>query len=250
MILRAAILGGFVRDYQAADQEEKIARFTPRGIDLDRVHVRSFLAANSRPSKDGMLRIREKAMSRFAKLYPGAPLMRNHGLWSSDDMPVGRVFDAHTRTADDKARELILSAYFLKGDEEGDRMADKIDAGIWSETSIHGAFSVFDCSICGKTLDPSEKNACTEHEPGTEYGGEMARIELDEPTEAPEFSLCWSGRLAGTRALSQHMAGTVTVSQLMEQRSPSWLGQIQTMKRKQEAHTTGGWLDSLLVTAA
>ena len=227
MILRATMIGSLARGYEmVGNVAEKIARAAQRPIDPQRVHVRTFLAANSRPSKDGMIRIREKAIRKFAKLYPGAPLMRNHGLFDSDDMPIGRVFDAAHETQDDKAENLMLSFYTARDDEIGDRAARNVDLGIWSESSIHGYFETFDCSICGKSLDMDRDEHCSEHEIGTEYDGEMARIELDDPSEAPEFSLCWSGRLAGTRALAQEIPDTVSAFKFIAQRR-SWLQQMK-----------------------
>lgn len=244
MILRAAILGTLARDFVAgADLAAKISRWSPRPIDPEQVHVRTFLAANSRPSKDNFLRIREKAISKFAELYPGAPVMRNHDMMWGFSMPIGTVFDGVARTAEDKHRELLLPFYLARNDEMGDMAAKYIDLGIWKESSIHGLFAVAECSICKKSLDQSEKDCCTEHEPGEEYSGESALIELDKPTEAPEFSLCWSGRLAGTRALSQAMPGTLTVREFMERRS-SWLARITGRPRRRP------WLESILVTKA
>lgn len=249
MILRAAILGTAIHHFEASeDLAEKISRFAPRSLSPDDVHVRAFLAANSRPSKDGILRIRDKAIRKLAKLYPGAPLMRNHDMMWAFSMPVGRVFDARTQTADDKATELVLPFYVAKNDPTGDQIAKYIDTGIYSESSIHGYFSSADCSICGKSLDETQKEHCSEHNPGDEYGGETAMIELDDPTEAPEFSLCWSGRLAGTRALSQPVPGTLTVREFVERRS-GWIASIAG-RRKPETNGKGGWLDSILVTRA
>jgi len=253
-LLRASIVGHSVvgamdslwaqRDPQAL---EKINLFAPKPIDLEQIHVRTFLAANSRPSKDNVLRIREKAINKFAKLYPGAPVLRNHGTsflgMIGDDMPIGTVFDGSARTAEDKSRELVLPFYLARNDEIGDRAAKYIDLGIWKESSIHGMFSIFECSICGKSF--GGKDACSEHEPGQEYEKKQCLIELDDPTEAPEFSLCWSGRLAGTKALSQPVLGmpeALTLSQLMERRD-GWLQKV--LGRKQEKRERS-WLSGVL----
>jgi len=254
MILRAALIGHADPTFkpggwQLADFAERIS-WAPRPVNPEQVHVRSFLAANSRPSKDNVLRIREQAIRRFAKLYPGAPVLRNHGTsflgMIGDDMPIGTVFDAQHRVADDKAAELILPMYFARDDEVGDHAARYIDLGIWKESSIHGFFDTFECSLCGKSFDPSKKEHCDEHVPGDEYEGKPCLIELDDPTEAPEFSLCWSGRLAGTRALAQEVPGTTTVRKLMESRS-AWLPSI--LKRPLAAQPRP-WLSGILESRA
>jgi hypothetical protein len=221
MIVRLVMTGALERPSRFASEiAERAAE--RHSIDLAAHHVRTFLAAHSRPSRDGNLRIRANAIKKLAKLYPGAPVMRNHGMFGSDDMPIGTVFDASSRTAQADAQELLLSFYFLKNDEEGDRIARKIDSGIWKESSIQASFNRALCSICGESMDPSDDNHCTQHEPGEEYAGETAMMEFDDPSEAPEFSLCWSGRLAGTRALSNEDQGTVSAQRFMEYRR-SWM---------------------------
>jgi hypothetical protein len=211
----------------APDISAKVKHYSGGKRGLEDMHVRSFVAANSRPSKDGLLRIKESGIKALVAMYPGAPVMRNHSLGGpfgggSDDMPLGKVIDASTRPGTKDSTELVLDFMMSKRDPLGDRAATLIDDGIWSECSIHALFNDYDCSICGKTLDPEGDDPCDEHVPGRKYKNEMARIELDAPEEAPEFSLCWSGRLEGTRALSREMPGTMTAVQFMEKRT-TWI---------------------------
>jgi len=233
MILRAMMTGSLAKAHEfGMELTDKLQRWAPRAIDPGDVHVRTFLAAHSRPSRDEVLRIREGAIKKMARLYPGAPVLRNHGGafgMSAEDMPIARVFDAGTRAADDKAEELLLSFYSARGDEMGDRVARYVDLGLWMESSIHARFGEGFCSICGKTMDDTQRNCCSEHELGTEYDGEMARLELDAPLETPEFSLVWSGRLVGTRALAREIPGTMTVAQFARRRH-SWLETITGRK--------------------
>ena len=253
-ILRATLVGSLAPEpvlVKLASEvtSERISRWSPKPIDPADVHVRAFLGANSRPSKDNFLRIKEKAIKKLARLYPGAPLMRNHESFTFGGMPIGTVFDAWSGTAPDKAEELYLGFYLARGDGLGDRAAKYIDLGIWKESSIHGYFSEFTCSLCEKSLDPEDDDCCSEHETGREYKGETALMELGEPTEAPEFSLCWSGRLAGTRALSRSIPGTTTVSKLMDKRA-GWLAQLGKARPEEVIPSTGSWLSNLKKGAA
>lgn len=225
----------------APDIAAKVRHWSGGRRGLEDMHIRSFLAANSRPSKDGLLRIKDSGIKALAKIYPGAPVMRNHSLGGpfgggSDDMPIGKVIDASTRADVEDSRALVLDFMMSKRDPLGDRAATLIDDGIWSESSVHVLFSEFGCSICGRSLDPEDDDPCDEHTPGEKYGKEFARIELDGPEEAPEFSLCWSGRLEGTRALSRELPGAVTPDKFMEIRA-SWIESL-TGRRVPAA---GGW---------
>lgn len=85
-------------------------------------------------------------LSKLAKLLPGAPMMVGHRF---DTSPWGRTFKAQVLSSYPKYKGAVLKeAFWFLNDDEGNAIARKIDAGIWSEGSISYWFTQARCSIC------------------------------------------------------------------------------------------------------
>lgn len=114
------------------------------------------------------------SLSQIAKLLPGSPMMIGHRM---DKEPWGRTFEAavlEKGALPGYTGSCLHEKYWFLADEEGNGIARKIDAGIWSEGSISYWFKEARCSICHK---PMVRGWC-----GTESGCSHKIGEKDKAT--------------------------------------------------------------------
>ena len=115
-----------------------------------------------------------KSLSQISRLLPGSPMMIGHRM---DKEPWGRTFDSEVLgkgALPGYTGSCLHEKYWFLADEEGNGIARKIDAGIWSEGSISYWFKEARCSICHK---PMQRGWF-----GTESGCEHKIGEKDEAT--------------------------------------------------------------------
>jgi hypothetical protein len=124
-------------------------------------------------------RFPEEELQSFAQQInnDAGPLMSAH---ITDNTPIGTFFQAAV-TSEDGVLWLDTHAYWL-ADEQGNKLARDIDAGIINEASIGWSWGRATCSVCGEDWYSWE---CP-HWPGETY-----TIVTDPETRATEERLCF-----------------------------------------------------------
>jgi len=155
------------------------------------VIVRGMYLMNDRPMDGVPWAFTARALADAAGLIIGKPVLRNHATFTSNDLPVGRFFDAGTEQADG-ATQLWVD-FFMGNDPECQVIASRIDKGIIAEVSPTVFVSREACSICG-----AEDMDC-DHVPGGEYEGKKCLVLFDGVSDVWEGSLVWAGQQTGTK---------------------------------------------------
>ena len=116
----------------------------------------------------------------------GKPVMRNHDTYSSDALPVGRIFDAKV-VARGAGDPWLAVEFFMLNNERGREFADAIDGGLVAENSPTVLYERLTCSICGK-----DDLRC-EHAPGKDYDGKLCTMLMGGLVDVVEASFAWAG---------------------------------------------------------
>lgn len=139
-------------------------------------------------------RFSEPAMHEVAEMLPGRPVMANHTYgMGSLGLPLGRFFDASVVTRrppswTERDSKWVEGLFYLPNDDEGQRIARRIDLGIYKETSLGWRCSGADCSVCGDDV-----RTCG-HVPGEVYERSgIAEFSFSGITGVMEGSLVYSG---------------------------------------------------------
>lgn len=192
--------GSFVRvddEYIRKTVDEKfplIREYMGRSdIEPTDVIVRGTLIINS--ARDYYYsRFSDSAMHEVAEMLPGRPVMANHTYgMGSLGLPLGRFFDANVVTRrppswTEKDSKWVEGLFYLPNDDEGQRIARRIDLGIYKETSLGWRCSGADCSVCGEDV-----RSCG-HIPGEIYErAGIAEMSFSGITGVLEGSLVYSG---------------------------------------------------------
>lgn len=139
-------------------------------------------------------RFSDSAMQEVAEMLPGRPVMANHtyGLGSLG-LPLGRFFAANIvrRTLEswpERDSKWVEALFFMPNDEEGQRVARRIDMGVYKESSLAWRCAGVDCSVCNEDV-----RTCG-HIPGEVYErGGLAEFSFSGVTGVMEGSLVFSG---------------------------------------------------------
>lgn len=136
-----------------------------------------------------------KSLDTLAKLFLGKTGIMDHS-WSMKNQ-VARLYRLEVETPGgknfrgDPLKELRGSAYILRT-EESQPVIDKIEGGIVKEISIGFNVERTVCSICGESFyyDRNDwKMKCNNgHIKGEKYNGMLCAVQLENPTDAYEFS--------------------------------------------------------------
>lgn len=170
-----------------ADEKEMalINGYSRRELKPDEVYTFSVILCDNDIDRDGE-RFTEKALQELSKLFVGKTGIFDHN--PSAENQAARIFS--TEVVRDSAKKNALGedyiyleakAYMLKNEKTAS-LIDEIDGGIKKEVSVGCSTKTKTCSICR-----SQKGLCT-HRAGVEYEGKLCYFELDDPTDAYEWS--------------------------------------------------------------
>lgn len=176
-------LGGEV----SAAQLEAINRFSRRALEADEVYVFSLLLCDNAVDRDGE-RFSSAALQKLASLFVGKTGIFNHDPKGQNQ--TARIFETAVETDDGRVvengepyRALRAWAYMVRCPKNEDLILE-IDAGIKKEVSVGCAVGKVLCSVCGADL----RDQPCGHRPGEVYNGVLCWRELEEPTDAYEWS--------------------------------------------------------------
>ena len=164
---------------------ELINTYARRTLSPDEVYTFSVILCDNDIDRDGE-RFTEKALSALATLFVGRTGIFDHNPTAQNQ--AARIFSTEVVTDSSKKNALgedyaylEAKAYMLKT-EKNNNLINEIDGGIKKEVSIGCSMKTKTCSVCG-----SQRGLCT-HRAGVEYDGKLCYFELDNPTDAYEWS--------------------------------------------------------------
>lgn len=166
-----------------AEDLEKINRYTRRPYGAKEVFTFSMVLCDNQVDRDGE-RFPVESLEKLRELFLGKTCIFDHQPTSAGQ--AARIFDTaleevpgETAEGGETLTKLVARAYLprIQGNEG---MIELIDSGMLKEVSVNCSVARRVCSICGK-------EQCG-HEPGQEYGGQVAHRLLLEPTDAYECS--------------------------------------------------------------
>jgi hypothetical protein len=154
------------------------------------VFVRECDAINDQPLKN-WLKLGVPELAQIAQMSPGAGIHVQHDTWTSDGLPLGRIFAARLETRGEAAH--VVQTFYLVADDDNAKTVGRIDAGAISEVSVSFLYDRLTCSICQTGL-----SECA-HWPGEEYDGQSCLGLVQGVDEYLETSLVWQGMANDTR---------------------------------------------------
>ena len=171
----------------AANEKEMalINTYSRRTLTPDEVYTFNVILCDNDIDRDGE-RFTEKALKTLSELFIGKTGIFDHN--PSAENQAARIFS--TEVVRDGSRKNALGedycyleakAYMLKNEKTAS-LIDEIDGGIKKEVSVGCSMKTKTCSICG-----TQKGLCS-HRAGVEYDGKICFFELDDPTDAYEWS--------------------------------------------------------------
>ncbi len=164
---------------------QKINAYARHPLTADEVYTFRVILCDNDIDRDGE-RFTEKALQALAELFVGKTGIFDHDPKAGHQ--AARIYD--TRVVFDSSRKnalgadyayLLADAYMLRTAENAALIAE-IDGGIKKEVSVGCSVKTRRCSICG-----SSRGDCA-HRAGQDYGDKRCFFELDEPTDAYEWS--------------------------------------------------------------
>jgi len=145
---------------------------------------------------------------------PGKALLIGHNY---EMAPIGTFFAA--KVVEDGGEHWIDGWFYVLNDEEGRKLVEKIDKGIYNEASITWFYDKAICSICGGDyfgLEPNEDGEYCPHMRGFEYDGEVCYIRTTGNLKFVEASIVYKGAHPDTKvggllaaAAAEHGAKTI-----------------------------------------
>lgn len=162
-----------------------------RALSLDEVFIRSCDAINTRPLANGLL-VPEDSVRAIASLAYDHPIQRNHDTYSSEGLPVGRIFSS-TMATDDQGMPCNRQRFYMVKEPLTQSLVQRMDGGVLREVSVSFAHDLLECSICETDLYD-----CA-HIPGEEYDGKVCQARVLGVSEYFETSLVWAGMAEGTK---------------------------------------------------
>lgn len=173
-----------------------IVRVTPADV-----MIFSALVANDQVDSYST-RFSRAALAQVTDGIIGVPVLRNHGTWSAQDLPVGRWFDSDVVVRDgvtwSRAWQYMSAAPEAMTSRE---LTNAINLAIIREVSLSWWQDLMRCSICNQDMwatDDEGRYLCT-HVPGQTYNGVTCVGEMESIKEVAEASLVWKGGQYGTQ---------------------------------------------------
>jgi len=169
----------------AQEDMELINQYTRTKLAAEDVYVFQSVLCDNEIDRDGE-RFSTAALETMKELFLGKTGLFDHSGKSGDQ--VMRVFDTavthspeRTTGAGEPYAALTAKVYLLRGGETA-ALIREIDGGIKKEVSVSCAVKRVTCSVCGEAMQ-----RCG-HKKGELYEGKLCYAQLDEPTDAYEFS--------------------------------------------------------------
>lgn len=171
-----------------------INHYALRALSREDVIVRSALVANDQVDSY-FTRFSKGALDLIAQMLPGTPVMRNHGTWSSDDLPVGIWFRSDVEERD--GANWVRGWFYMVREPLTDSIGARMDGGVIREVSLSWMMRAIDvkCSICGR----NEMDPLCDHVPGLDYNGALCVWDMTNVRSVEEASLVWKGGQYGTK---------------------------------------------------
>jgi hypothetical protein len=159
-------------------------------LTADEIFVRSCDAINTRPLFNGLV-VPEESVRKIAALAFDHPIQRNHDTYTSEGLPVGRIFSS-TMVTDDQGDPCNRQRFYMVREPLTESLVRRMDGGVLREVSISFAHDLLECSICNTDLWD-----CS-HVTGEDYEGQKCVASVKGVTEYYETSLVWAGMAQGT----------------------------------------------------
>ena len=168
------------------EQLARINQFSRRELTKEEVYVFSLVLCDNQIDRD-FQRFPADSLEKLAQLFVGKTGIFDHN--PKGENQTARIFQAQVEPGQEgKApgepyQVLRAWAYMLRCQKNQDLILE-IDGGIKKEVSVGCAVERVICSICGAD---ARKEACG-HQPGETYQGKLCWQELENPTDAYEWS--------------------------------------------------------------
>lgn len=168
---------------QALDAAELalINRQSLRELAAEEVFTFRLAACDNQVDRD-FERFTDRALEGLAPLFVGRSVLMDHR-WSAGSQ-TARVYGAAVE-AEGPVRRLVLRCYMPRTEQTAGTIT-AIETGILRECSVGCLMRQAVCSVCG--TNKAEK--CCVHLPGKRYDGKLCVMDLDDPGDAYEVSLC------------------------------------------------------------
>lgn len=154
-------------------------------------------------------RFYEQDLYKLAEQVPGSPLLMGHNYESA---PLGTFYMAEvTRDGEDA---WLDGWFYVLNDEEGRALIDRIDKGVFNESSITWTYTDAVCSICGRDYfgSPDENGETCQHWRGREYDGQLCYIYTTGDVEFIEGSIVFRGAHPGTKVGGDFLEAAASAS--------------------------------------
>lgn len=168
-----------------AEELERINRFAKTELTAQDVYAFSVRLCDNEVDRD-FERFNAEALEKLGELFVGKSGLFDHQ-WSAEGQTARIyrtevVWEPAVRTqAGDRSCWLKAWAYMLRTEKNKDLIAE-IEGGIKKEVSVGCSVARSVCSICG-----APGGSC-EHVKGQRYGGKLCYFQLEDPTDAYEWS--------------------------------------------------------------
>ena len=179
---------------EAAADIALINHYSVKELKPEEIYCFSVILCDNDIDRDGE-RFTNAALDELAKLFAGKTGIMDHR-WSATNQ-IARIYRTEVEKTDtvntmgEPLRQLKGYAYMIKN-EANQPLIDAIDGGILKEVSVGCAVKKCTCSICGESFSYNWENSqcCCKngHEKGAKYNGKICAGNLEEPTDAYEFS--------------------------------------------------------------
>ena len=183
-----------IRKADAAKDMELINAYSVKELTPDEVFCFDLILCDNDLDRDNE-RFTDATLDQLAELFIGKTGISDH-VWSAGNQ-VARLYRAEVRETAEKNRlgeplkQLVGSAYMLRS-EHTQPLVDAIEGGIVKEVSVGCAIRTVECSLCGTAFAMNwntwEYECENHHVKGREYDGELCVGELEDATDAYEFS--------------------------------------------------------------
>lgn len=164
----------------------KINALAQKQLKADEIFTFSVVLCDNEIDRD-FERFTTEALYSLSDMFVGKSGIFDHSLKGSDQ--TARIYHCYVKVFEDRLNSfgepyacLRAEAYMPRLNKNFDLIAE-IESGIKKEVSVGCAVSSMRCSVCGEDA----RKGC-EHQKGKKYGGAVCCVELDNPTDAYEWS--------------------------------------------------------------
>lgn len=154
-------------------------------------------------------RFMKKDLYKMAEQVPGSPLLMGHNY---DSEPLGTFYTA--TVTEDGENAWLDGWFYVLNDEKGRNLIDKVDKGVFNESSITWTYTDAICSICGRDYygTPDENGDVCNHYRGYEYDGQLCYIYTTGDVQFLEGSIVFRGAHPGTKVGGDFLKAAASAS--------------------------------------